>query len=199
MRKFALLSVSLLLAFFLLSAPGVEGQIFRRPLSVCRPTYPIVTGPCVESRREELPVPQPSYTSPATEVPCSPVQVTALEPVPATGLRLPIGGLPSKIDHKLDPDQLAILKGLFSQKLEMPPVNITPNLPAGTSASLSRSSILLEVLLWLASVTLSGSMLGKLGPWVAPMARGLLSALVEKSRPSETTPGAPSSTAPSGS
>lgn len=174
MRFLVVLVACACLAFFFCSA-GSQEVWHKHPDGVYRRMPPNVISPSAECSPNGPHVLQPSSPSTFKEMPCSPVQAIVSEPMQGTGLRLPIGNFPSKIDHKLDPDQMELLKKILSSKVEMPKVDITPRLEEGTSQQLSLTCQMLQVLLALGSVYLSGSMVGKVLPWVVPVARGLLS------------------------
>lgn len=157
-------------------------------------TSQIVIGPCVESKEETAPVPQP--WSPISEEGSTFSQQpdTVLEPVPGTGSKLLTGPkVPDKIT--LTPDQalLDAIKGALKAIPQQPAqVPITLPMEPETSQRLSRISMLLEILLWLGGATFGGSFLGKLGPLVVRVVDGLRSATPAQSPTPPQTPGASS-------
>jgi len=120
----------------------------------------------------------------------SPVQDTALEPLPGTGSKLPIGGS-SKLPDLLK--QLDILKKQLEGvqgigNAQKPQVDINLPLPDGTSQQLSRVLTLVEGVLWLLGMLGGSSLAGKLLPLVARMVSGLQSSAMAASSASLKTP-----------
>jgi len=144
-----------------------------------QPIPPPVTGPSPESKEVDHPVQQPWLLLDQTELISLQQPDTALEPVPGTGSKLPIGGkLPGEIGLKLDPATLDALKKLLAgTSLPSQPVPITLPVEPQTSERLSRILMILEGLAWLGGVTFGGSFLGKLLPLVVQVANGLRSAI----------------------
>lgn len=175
------------LCFFLSCPTASEGQLLRgraRPL----PAYPMPTLPFAESPTEMPCVPQPSSPNSPEESTSSSQQGTALEPVPGTGSRLPIGPLAPNVLHKIDPESLSKLKAMFDQLSAVKPsANITMPLEPATSQRLERISMLLEVLLWLGGAILGTSSAGRALQLVAPAVRGLLSMLAAMQPPPTAT------------
>lgn len=198
-RKFVLLVPLVAAAFFFCSMAESEACRRRSRAARCQTAYPLVTGPCVESATEATGVPQPSCPSCPMVEPFLPQPHIALDPLPGTGSKSPTGVLNPKVEHKIDPDTMKQLKELLNLKLQPGPVHITPQLEDATTQRISRISQIVEGLLWLGSVMLGGSLLSKLGPWVAPVARGLLSVLEARSNAPNPTPGDSSSNRANGS
>lgn len=162
----------------------------------CPTEYQIVTGPSAESRTEAQHVPQPWLQHSETKPISSQLPDTVLEPVPGTGSPSLIGPkIPDKIVHTLDPATVKALTEALKQSLQgVQPGSIIPTLEDGTQQRLSRVSMLLEVLLWLGTGVLGSSAAGRVISSVAPVVRGLLSALAAASAASITA--APTSSLP---
>jgi len=179
--KIKVLALIALLAVGGLATAGVffPNRVRCRPILArpCNPENRIVIGPCVESREETPPVPQPWLLTSVEENTFSQPPGTALEPVPGTGSRLPIGGkVPDKITIQTDQALLDAIKGALKALPQQPAqVPITLPMEPATSERLSRISMLLETLLWLGGVMFGGSFLGKLGPLVLRVVDGLRS------------------------
>lgn len=165
---------------------------------VNQPTPPPAIGPLPESKGEDRPVPQPWLEPVQTDDTSSQPPPIALDPLPGTGSRLPIGPkVPDQITHKLDPAAIAaIMEALKGSSLPKQPVAISLPVEAETSQRLSRILMILEALAWLGGVTFGGSAVGKFLPLVARLVNGLQSSLPAQSPPSATTPAAPSSPPP---
>jgi len=143
-----------------------------------------------ESQTEPIIAPQPWLEPELMEPRFSPVQDTALEPLPGTGSKLPIGGS-SKLPDLLK--QLDILKKQLEGvqgigNAQKPQVDINLPLPDGTSQQLSRVLTLVEGVLWLLGMLGGSSLAGKLLPLVARMVSGLQSSAMATSSASLKTP-----------
>ena len=214
MRYFLAATVIVAAAFFFSAPPQVEAQrvrygppIYLEPYQMipCQPMYPSspatlpptcpnVTGQPVESKPEELPVQQPWYLSGTTDEQFLQAPPIALDPLPGTGLKLPIGVGPSKISHELSEPTIAKLKEILGQLRPPQQVPITLPLEAETTQRLSRISLLVEVLLYVLGAAGGASILGRFGPLAALVVRGLQLANQERSKESPMTPVAQSST-----
>lgn len=163
---------------------GASCQVSLASPTTCQPA----TGRLPESRTEAQHVPQPWLQTLEEGTISSPQPDTVLEPVPGTGSPSLIGPkIPDKIIHALDPATVKALQDALKQSLQgMQPGSIIPTLEDGTQQRLSRVSMLLEVLLWLGTGVLGSSAAGRVISSVAPVVRGLLSALAAASAASIT-------------
>jgi len=120
---------------------------------------------------------------------------TALEPVPGTGLKLPIGPkVPDKITLQPDAQTLELLKKLLSNTPQGPQaVPITLPIDQPTSDRLSRILMILEWLLLLGGAAFGTSSVGKLIPLAARLVNGLQYATQAPSPTPPPTPADPSS------
>lgn len=195
MRWISLHVLSAVAAFFFFSAPTNAQELWRMdPDGIFRKVNPPVTSPSSVSRTEGISAPLQSSLDDWTVQPCSPPQVTALDPLPGTGSKSPTIGGKQPIKLELDEATLLKLKQLLDGKSPMPPVTINPVVPDSITQPLQRFCLSAEILVWLASALLSLFGLGKLTPWVAQAVRFLLSLRPAPSSPSAMTPEVPSST-----
>lgn len=175
---------------------GILAIVLPSPAEV-RQTSPIGTIPSPESPTDGDFVPQP-WSEPETMEPTS-LQApdTALEAIPGTGSKLPIGNAQKLPDllKQLDALKKQLDLALVSGSGQNPKVDIALPLPDGTSQQLQRVLTLTEALLWLLGTLGTGSLAGKLLPLVARVASGLQSVATVPSSASPPIPGGTSSTA----
>lgn len=174
---------------------GASCQVSQASPTTCQ----LVTGPSAESRTPAQHVPQPWLQTLEEENTSLLQPDTVLVPVPGTGSPSLIGPkIPDKIIHALDPATVKALQDALKGSLQgMQPGSIIPTLSEPTQQQLSRVSTLLEVLLWLGTGLLGTSTAGRVISSVAPVARGLLSALAAGSQAftnQAATPSSPTAT-----
>lgn len=202
MRIAAFITALALAVAFILSGGGADAGPFQRWRS-CPPgqcgvspsTSPTYITPSAESKEEDIPVQQPWLLISETGASSSQPPSIALEPVPGTGSRLPIGPkIPDNIGLKIDPATLDALKKLLPT-IGQPtqPVAISLPMEEATSQRLSRILMILECLAWLGAGVFGTSSLGKVLPLVAQVAAGLQSATPAPSPAASPTAAAPSS------
>lgn len=170
---------------------GASCQVSLASPTTCQ----TATGPSAESRTPAQHVPQPWLQTSEEENTSLQQPDTVLVPVPGTGSPSLIGPkIPDKIIHALDPATVKALQDALKGSLQgMQPGSIIPTLAEPTQQRLSRVSMLLEVLLWLGTGVLGSSAAGRVISSVAPVARGLLSALAAGSQAFTNPAGIPSS------
>lgn len=175
---------------------GASCQTLTPIIEVPETTSPIATMQSPESRQEDHPVQQPWLLISGEDDICLQAPDTALEPLPGTGLKLPIGPkAPDKTTVSIDPASLDSLKKIVDilSSSNKAPVAISLPIEAETSQRLSRISMILEWFLMLGGGYFGLSKTGGVLRLAAQVVAGLPSAIQAASQAQVPTAAATSS------